>query len=60
MNITSTATAPGWYTDATDPALLRFWNGSGWSAHTKPRPGLPLVYQEQRQRSHFGIARRIR
>jgi hypothetical protein len=54
------AFAPGWYTDTTDPALLRFWNGTTWSAHTKPRPGLPLEYQAKRQRSHFGVARRIR
>jgi hypothetical protein len=54
------ALAPGWYTDKTDPALLRFWNGTAWSAHTKPRPGLPTSYQAERQRSHFGVARRIR
>ena len=54
------ATAPGWYTDANNPALLRFWNGTTWSDHVKPRPGLPLAYQAQRQRSHFGAVRRIR
>ena len=52
--------APGWYTDQNDAALVRFWNGSAWSDHVKPRPGLPLAYQAQRQRSHFGAARRIR
>ena len=51
--------APGWYTDASDPAFLRFWTGSAWSARRKPRPGLPMRVQEDRRRSFFGTARRI-
>lgn len=51
--------SPGWYTDSTDPAFLRFWTGTGWSAHRKPRPGLPARVQERRRRSFFSTARRI-
>jgi hypothetical protein len=29
----------GWYDDATDAALLRYWDGTKWSPHTAPRPG---------------------
>lgn len=28
---------PGWYDDATDAALLRYWDGSGWTPHTSSR-----------------------
>lgn len=28
----------GWYDDATDAALLRYWDGAKWSPHTAPRP----------------------
>ncbi len=30
--------APGWYADATDPSLIRWWDGSSWSEHTQPNP----------------------
>ncbi len=52
--------SPGWYTDAEDPALVRFWTGTAWSAHRKPRPGLPTPYQEARRRGSFREWRRIR
>jgi hypothetical protein len=32
--------APGWYDDAADAALLRYWDGTKWSPHTAPRPGV--------------------
>lgn len=51
--------APGWYTDAADPAFLRYWTGTAWSSHRKQRPGLPAAFVEQRRRSQFGRARRI-
>lgn len=28
---------PGWYDDATDEALMHWWNGIEWTAHTYPR-----------------------
>ena len=34
-----TARPPGWYDDATDGALLRYWDGSGWTPHTSRRAG---------------------
>jgi hypothetical protein len=32
------APVPGWYEDPQDPALLRWWDGSGWSEHTQAAP----------------------
>jgi hypothetical protein len=32
--VTSTARPPGWHPDETDAALLRYWDGSGWTPHT--------------------------
>jgi hypothetical protein len=34
--LVSAPTAPpaGWYRDPNDPALLRYWTGSGWTAQT--------------------------
>lgn len=49
---------PGWYPDSDEPRRLRWWNGSAWSEHTKPRPGVahPLVQRDNRsyflQRGH--------
>ena len=34
-----TRRSAGWYDDETDAALLRYWDGAGWSPHTAPRPG---------------------
>ena len=28
----------GWYEDPGDPAMVRWWDGGGWTAHTRPRP----------------------
>ncbi|MFE6254628.1 DUF2510 domain-containing protein [Agromyces sp. NPDC057865] len=28
----------GWYDEATDATLLRYWDGTKWSPHTAPRP----------------------
>ena len=55
-----TTTLPaGWYTDATDPAFLRYWTGSAWSSHRKSRPGLPAAYQQEQSRKRFARSRRI-
>lgn len=33
--------APGWYTDAENAALIRWWDGEGWTDHTQPNPAAP-------------------
>jgi hypothetical protein len=38
-----TARPPGWYDDATDAAVLRYWDGSGWTPHTSRRAGRSLL-----------------
>lgn len=35
------STQPGWYDDRSDPRLIRWWDGHGWTAHTQPKPGAP-------------------
>ncbi len=30
--------APGWYTDPTDAASVRYWDGAAWTTHTRPAP----------------------
>ncbi|MFN8158721.1 MAG: DUF2510 domain-containing protein [Candidatus Nanopelagicales bacterium] len=30
--------APGWYTDPTDAASVRYWDGGAWTTHTRPAP----------------------
>ncbi|MEN9620761.1 MAG: hypothetical protein RL499_954, partial [Actinomycetota bacterium] len=37
----ATGAAPGWYADAANPALIRWWDGSAWSEHTQPNPSAP-------------------
>ena len=33
------ASPAGWYPDPNgDPSLLRYWDGTGWTAHVEPRP----------------------
>ena len=34
----SSPTGPGWYSDPSDPGLLRYWSGSEWSPETQPAP----------------------
>jgi hypothetical protein len=29
--------APNWYQDSQDPAMLRWWDGRAWTQHTQPR-----------------------
>ncbi len=35
--------AAGWYTDADNAALIRWWDGSAWTEHTQPNPVAPPV-----------------
>ncbi|MGR0221265.1 DUF2510 domain-containing protein [Agromyces sp. ZXT2-6] len=37
--MTSPTRVPGWHPDETDAALLRYWDGSGWTPHTAARTG---------------------
>lgn len=32
------ATPQGWYDDAQDPSIIRWWDGQQWTVHTKPKP----------------------
>jgi len=32
------ATPAGWYPDATDPSVQRYWDGTAWTEHTAPAP----------------------
>lgn len=34
-------TPPGWFPDAQNPAFLRWWDGSVWTAHTRPAAAVP-------------------
>jgi hypothetical protein len=44
----SGAPLAGWYPDYENPELLRYWDGTGWSAHTQPRtPAQPQPAQPQ-------------
>lgn len=36
--MTASGAAPGWYADADDPALIRWWDGAAWTDHTQPNP----------------------
>lgn len=40
MTISNSAPNPraDWYPDPRNPALLRYWDGRQWTAHTSPRP----------------------
>jgi Domain of unknown function (DUF4234)/Protein of unknown function (DUF2510) len=33
------STPPGWYREASDSALVRYWDGATWSAETRPAAG---------------------
>lgn len=39
--MTTGSTAAGWYVDAADPRLIRWWDGAAWTDHTQPNPSEP-------------------
>ncbi|MFD3520806.1 DUF2510 domain-containing protein [Streptomyces sp. NPDC058653] len=47
----SMTTPPGWYADHGVPGTERWWDGTGWTAHTRPLGGAaaPAPYQQGHQ-----------
>lgn len=47
----SMTTPPGWYTDPGVPGSERWWDGNGWTAHTRPlgAAAVPQPYQQGHQ-----------
>lgn len=41
------ATPQGWYADANDPTLLRWWDGQQWTEHTHPREAGPAAMSRE-------------
>jgi hypothetical protein len=37
MTVPTQAPPPGWYDDQRDPNLIRYWDGTRWSADAAPR-----------------------
>ncbi|MFE7619077.1 DUF2510 domain-containing protein [Streptomyces sp. NPDC057496] len=40
----SNATPPGWYPDAAIPGTERWWDGTAWTAHTRPTAPAPQQF----------------
>ncbi|MGW2180772.1 DUF2510 domain-containing protein [Streptomyces sp. NPDC001732] len=40
----SNATPPGWYPDAAIPGTERWWDGTAWTAHTRPAAPAPQQF----------------
>ncbi|MCX4552120.1 MULTISPECIES: DUF2510 domain-containing protein [unclassified Streptomyces] len=40
----TSSTPPGWYPDAGLPATERWWDGTAWTAHTRPRDLAPQQF----------------
>jgi hypothetical protein len=38
MTDATSAVPPGWHDDPADSANLRWWDGTGWTAHVAPKP----------------------
>ncbi|AYF98887.1 DUF2510 domain-containing protein [Protaetiibacter intestinalis] len=41
VSLSAAAPVAAWYPDPTDADLLRWWDGLGWTSHTRPRPAQP-------------------
>lgn len=39
--MSDTSPVPGWYQDASDARLMRWWDGVAWTEHTQPTPDAP-------------------
>lgn len=39
--MTSSSLPPGWYPDQQQPQLARWWDGNGWTGHTRPAQAPP-------------------
>lgn len=42
MHTTTPTPRSGWYPDPRDPRLLRYWDGTAWTAHTAPMPQMAV------------------
>ncbi|MFE3250000.1 DUF2510 domain-containing protein [Streptomyces sp. NPDC059209] len=47
----SMTTPPGWYADPGVPGSERWWDGNGWTAHTRPLGGAVPSYQQGGQQA---------
>ncbi|MEE1740798.1 DUF2510 domain-containing protein [Streptomyces sp. BE147] len=50
----SHATPPGWYPDAGAPGTERWWDGTAWTAHTRPLAAAPPGPQQPYAAQSFG------
>jgi hypothetical protein len=46
----------GWYDDASDPQILRYWDGSAWSDHTAPKNAAPPAAHGMSTKKKLAIA----
>ncbi|WP_286900027.1 DUF2510 domain-containing protein [Thermocrispum sp.] len=53
--MTSTTPLPGWYTDSTNPALVRWWDGAAWTEHVRPHPGAAGNHAQQAQQAQHPV-----
>jgi hypothetical protein len=53
-------TAPGWYLDPEDPALIRYWDGERWTDQRRERPGWGPAMTPEEEAAHRAALRRRR
>ena len=50
---------PGWFTDPTDPILVRYWDGARWTTQTMPVPAsLPSSTAQPEHSGYFAPVQR--
>ncbi|MGW8886906.1 DUF2510 domain-containing protein [Streptomyces sp. NPDC055749] len=54
----SNATPPGWYPDAGIPGTERWWDGTAWTAHTRPLGAVAPALHQTYATQEFGSAPR--